>query len=188
MLALILASVLLAGDRVEFDQQFHPHFNEHQMRASAMATRGGLEKWAATAEGKAILERMRGDDIEVDVVERRDEPSLGRAPQPGMATMLTANDHTRVKRYQLILNPGMALLYGRDGLIHLGEPATPEEAMAAAWAGEMLHIEFYSRGIQLPHHERADFQERWHAVADQLGFPLMTHDTEHRSRGDRGTQ
>ena len=54
--------------------------------------------------------------------------------------------------------------------------------MAAAWAAEMLHIDFYARGIALPHHERDDFQERWMAVAGQLGFGRMTHGMEHDDR------
>jgi hypothetical protein len=56
--------------------------------------------------------------------------------------------------------------------------------MAAAWAGEMLHIDFYSQGISLPHHERADFQEQWRLVAGELGFPMLPHE-EDRGQGIR---
>ena len=47
--------------------------------------------------------------------------------------------------------------------------------MAAAWAGEMLHIDYYARGISLPHHERTDFQEECRAIARELGFPNLRH-------------
>jgi hypothetical protein len=179
---LALLSVLLAGERLQFDEQFHPRFTAHQLAATATSTREGLAKWAATAEGRAILTHFRADDLTVDAIESPSEPSLGRAPQPGMATLLAANDAKKVKRYELLLNPRIADEYRRDDAIHLGEPATPADVMATAWAGEMLHIEFYSRGIQLPHHERSDFQSRWHTVAEQLGFPLM----EHRTSVDGG--
>jgi hypothetical protein len=48
--------------------------------------------------------------------------------------------------------------------------------MAIAWAGEMLHIYFYARGISLPHHERPDFQEQWVAIASELGMATVRHD------------
>jgi hypothetical protein len=50
--------------------------------------------------------------------------------------------------------------------------------MATAWAAEMLHIYFYSKGISLPHHTRSDFQDEWRAMARELGFPDMRHDDE----------
>ena len=59
-----------------------------------------------------------------------------------------------------------------------GEPTTPAQVMAAAWAAEMLHIDFYSRGISLPHHSRTDFQTEWREVARQLGFPYLAHGDE----------
>jgi len=55
------------------------------------------------------------------------------------------------------------------------QPATAADQMAAAWAGEMLHIYFYSTGISLPHHQRADFQQEWHLMAAELGLPNMPH-------------
>jgi hypothetical protein len=39
----------------------------------------------------------------------------------------------------------------------------------------MLHVDFYSRGISLPHHQRADFQDEWRVVARELGYPEMKH-------------
>jgi len=62
----------------------------------------------------------------------------------------------------------------------LNEPANASDMMAVAWAGEMLHIYFYAQGISLPHHPRADFQDQWHAVADELGMVLVTHDDQER--------
>lgn len=174
----VLLSVRFAGEQLQLDERFQPRFTEHQLRTTAASTREGFAKWAATPEGRAILAHFRADDLVVDAMESAAEPSLGRAPEPGMATLLAAHDARQVKRYELILNPHIAGEYDRADAIRLGEPATPADVMATAWAGEMLHIEFYSRGIQLPHHQRADFQSRWHAVAEQLGFPLMRHTTE----------
>jgi hypothetical protein len=174
----VLSSVLLAGEPLHFDAHMQPRFTEHQLQTTALATREGLARWAATTEGRAILTHFSAEDRVVDVIESAGEPSLGRAPQPSMATLLAANDAKKVKRYELILNPHIADDYKRNDAIRLGEPATPADVMATAWAGEMLHIEFYSRGIQLPHHDRDDFQARWRAAAEQLGFPLMRHTTE----------
>ena len=72
---------------------------------------------------------------------------------------------------------GDPLTFGLDrGVVALrGHPTTPADLMAIAWAGEMLHIDFYSRGISLPHHSRPDFQEEWHRVAEELGYPSATH-------------
>ena len=56
------------------------------------------------------------------------------------------------------------------------EPATPADVMAAAFGAEMLHIDFYSRGISLPHHERPDFQREWRAIAVELGMPGLRHE------------
>ena len=50
--------------------------------------------------------------------------------------------------------------------------------MAAAIAGEMLHVDFYSRGISLPHHQRRDFQAEWRDTARQLGYPDMKHEDD----------
>ena len=62
------------------------------------------------------------------------------------------------------------------------QPATPADMMAAAWAGEMLHVDFYARGISLPHHSRDDFQTEWEAVAVELGFPALRHNDEDERR------
>jgi hypothetical protein len=168
---------VIAGETVRFDVDLQPVFTMRQSAASAASIREGMAKWAATGEGRRIIARFLRDDFEVTVTEDSGEPSPGRAPQPGIATLLAANDTTKVKRYALVLNPALAAEYGGRDTVALGDPITPAEVMAAAWAGEMLHIDFYSRGIPLPHHERGDFQERWRAVALELGFPRMRHDT-----------
>ena len=82
------------------------------------------------------------------------------------------------KRYDLILNPTIASQYNNADSIDLGLPRTATDVMALAWAGEMLHIDFYANGIPLPHHDRPDFQERWLTAAAQLGMPNATHGTD----------
>jgi len=168
---------VLAGESIVFDDEMHPRFTANQMRNSAVATREGLAKWAATSEGRSIIARFRVADREVEILESDDGLSVGRAPQPGFMMLLAANDATKVKTYQVILNPALAAQYDQRSSIDLGLPRTPSEVMALAWAGEMLHIDFYANGIPLPHHERSDFQERWLAVAAQLGLPNATHRT-----------
>lgn len=174
-LALIFASgFILAGESVHFDGDLRPRFSERQRAETAESTRAGFEKWAATPEGRAMLALFRNGEREVAIIENADERGIGRAPQPSFSTLLAANDPTKRKRYELIVNPALAALY--DGpSIDVGLPRTPADVMATAWAAEMLHIDFYTRGIPLPHHERADFQQRWRAVAGQLGFPTMEH-------------
>jgi hypothetical protein len=169
---------ILADEAIRFDAELHPHFSERQLRESAEATRAGLEKWAATPEGKAIIARFQAKDRAVIVIESDAEPTIGRAPQPGFVTLLAAGDRKQMKIYQLIVNPALAAQYRGSKSIDLGWPRTPADAMALAWAGEMLHIEFYASGIPLPHHHRADFQKRWRSVADALGMPRVEHVTD----------
>lgn len=172
---MFLLTILLANEPVAFDAALRPQFTELQLRSIAESTRAGLAKWAATEEGKAIITRFQAIDREVYISESADESGFGRAPQPSFATMLAANDRTKTKVYQLILNPARAAEYRNAASIDLGEPRTPADVMAVTWAAEMLHIDFYSQGIPLPHHRRADFQDRWLAVATALGFPLVEH-------------
>lgn len=177
-MVLLLLTILLANERIAFDADRVPHFSEQQVRASAESTRAGFVKWAATAEGKEILAKLDAADREIHISESADESGFGRAPQPGFATLLASQDEKKIKTYQLILNPTRAAEYRNADSIDFGEPRTPADVMAVAWAAEMLHIEFYARGIPLPHHRRKDFQERWLKVATALGFPLVEHDDE----------
>lgn len=172
---------VLAGESIPFDAGLRPQFTEHQVRTTSLATRDGFAKWTATPEGKSIVRRFHETEREVHVFESDLETGIGRAPQPGFATLLYAGDRTRRKRYDLILNPALAGQYSKPSELDLGLPRTPGDVMAVAWAGEMLHIDFYADGIPLPHHRRADFQERWRAVAVALGFPLVDHATDEGS-------
>lgn len=153
-------------------------FTNRQLKHTAEATRAGFVKWATTPEGRRLIARFRKPEYEIMVLEDRGEGSLARAPQPGMTNFLVASDPTKTKYYTLLLNPSIAELYHHADALDLGEPHTPVDVMAAAWAGEMLHIEFYADAITLPHHRRPEFQERWRKVAFELGFPRMRHDTE----------
>jgi hypothetical protein len=170
--------IILADEAIRFDADLRPQFSAHQMRASAEATRAGLLRWAATSEGKAIIARFQAKDRQVIVIESVDEPTIGRAPQPGFMTLLAAGDPKQVKTYWLIVNPALAAQYDRPKALEVGLPRTPSDAMALAWAGEMLHIEFYAAGIPLPHHERSDFQKRWRLVAWALGLERVEHVTD----------
>jgi hypothetical protein len=173
----LLAAVLLAGEPVALDDDARPHFTEHQIEATASCTREGFAMWAATPQGKEILAKFRGEERDVRVIESADEPGVGRAPQPGFATLLEFSDAPKRKQYDLVLNPALAREYDNKRAIALGLPKTSAEVMAVAWAAEMLHIDFYAGGILLPHHQRADFQERWLSVSGALGFPLVRHDS-----------
>jgi hypothetical protein len=178
---------VLADETIRFDADLRPQFSERQLRTTAESTRAGLVRWASTLEGRSIIARFQGQDREVIVLESADEPTIGRAPEPGFRTLLAAGDPKQLKTYRLIVNPSLAEQYqGSKGSksIDLGLPRTPADAMALAWAGEMLHIEFYAEGIPLPHHRRVDFQERWHLVAQALGMPRAEHVTDHD--GDAG--
>jgi hypothetical protein len=166
---------LLAGERVRFDPQMRPQFTENQMLNSTAATREGLVRFAATEHGKMWIARFSASEYEVTVSEDTDEDGIGRAPQPGIATLVSAGDHSKLKMYELILNPTWFRI--PDGMEPLpNQPVTPADMMAIAWAGEMLHIYFYSQGISLPHHPRPDFQREWRAIAAELGMPNLTHD------------
>lgn len=177
--------IFLADEAIRFDADLRPQFSAHQLRASAEATRAGLVRWAATSEGRAIIARFQAKDRQVIVVESDDESTIGRAPQPGFVTLLAADDPKQLKTYWLIVNPALAAQYDRPKSIPLGLPQTPADVMALAWAGEMLHIEFYASGIALPHHDRADFQKRWLRVADALGMARARHGTDEFQGGAR---
>lgn len=180
-----LFAIYLASENVRFDATLRPRFSEHQIASTSASTREGLARWAATAEGRAIIERLEADDREVTVLEDANERGAGRAPQPATATLIAFEDREQLKRYTLILNPALAAQYDNPAALDLGHARNAADVMAAAWAAEMLHIDFYTRGIPLPHHGREDFQLRWLNVAAQLGFPLMTHGVEKEELPDR---
>lgn len=176
--ALTLAAVIvLGGQPVPFGSSTAPQFTSDQLHVTAEATRAGLARWAATAEGQRILAYFAANHIIINVTEDADEPGLGRAPDPRLQILVAAAKHTRVQSFDIVLNPQFFRI--PEGWVPLpNEPTTPADAMAAAWAGEMLHVYFYAQGIALPHHARADFQAEWREVASQLGWPSMTHDDE----------
>ena len=170
------ATFLLAGQPVRFDADATPRFTSRQMRGTSRATRQGLEKWAATEQGRKLVSRFEAKEFEIVVTEDDDEPGFGRAPQPALATMMAAANRKAVKSYELILNPRFDV--PEKFRVLPGEPATPADMMAAAWAAEMLHVYFYSIGVSLPHHAREDFRTGWSEVATQLGWPTMRHGEE----------
>src|SRR5687767_13657154 len=107
----VLFAIYLASESGRFDDRSRPTFSEHQIASTSASTRAGLVKWAATPEGRAIVERLRADDREVMIVEDTGEPGVGRAPQPKAGVLLASEDDQQVKRYDLILNPSIAALY-----------------------------------------------------------------------------
>jgi hypothetical protein len=176
--AFLLAGLFLLNEPLVFEGTT-PQFTREQTRRTTPATRDGLRRWAATSQGRRLLSRFSQPDYRIVIVEDGAESGMGRAPQPAMGTMLSAGDRKRLKVYQLILNPAFADMPDVGTRI-FREPGSAAEMMSVAWAGEMLHIYFYSQGIVLPHHERADFQKEWQAVAEQLGFPNLPHDDTRR--------
>ena len=180
---LVLAAIFLAGQAVRFDAG-GVHFTDRQVRATSDATRAGLVKWAATPDGHRIVETFDGSEYEVDVAEGDCGGAAGITPEPGIATMAMWGNHKTVKRYEVFLDP--SAFHIPSGMTPLpSEPASAADLMATAWAAEMLHVWFYSRGISLPHHRRADFQEAWHAVAAELGLPTMHHGDDDEERPPR---
>lgn len=173
LLAAASLAFVLAGEPVRFDGDFFPHFTPNQIAATSPATRDGLIWWSMTQQGREIIAHLNAAEYEIVIVENEFETGAGRAPQPPIATLLAAGNRAVKKRYELILNPARFEL--PEGFQHITGPRTPSEVMAAAWAAEMLHIDYYARGISLPHHERADFQAEWRAVAEELGFPELMH-------------
>ena len=170
---------ILAGEAVSFDADLRPLFTARQVSSTAKPTRVGFDRWARTEEGKSIIRRIR-DDRTVIIEEDSEQSALGRAPQPGFTVLLAAQDPKIRKRYTIILNPMIAAQYENELAVDLGRPRSATDAMALAWAAEMLHIDFYAQGIALPHHERADFQERWLSIASELGFRITPHGGEER--------
>ncbi len=172
---------LLASEAVAFDSNLMPHFSANQIANSAEATRMGLVKWATTEHGRKLIGYFTSGEYRITVSEEALEDGFGSAPQPGLAMLVAANDPAAVKAYELVLNP--RLFSVPKGMVPLpNQPATAADVMAVAWAAEMLHIYFYSRGISLPHHQRDDFQDEWRVMAAELGFPSMTHDDAEEQR------
>ena len=129
-----------------------------------------------------MLRRFATNEYTIVVIENVDGGEVGSAPEPGIATLVAAKDHSIAKSYEIVLHPLPFSL--PDGATALpNQAATPADQMAAAWAAEMLHIDFYSRGISLPHHQRADFQREWRAIATELGFPTMLHGEDEEPGG-----
>lgn len=175
MYFLLVSVIVIAGEAVRFDADLVPQFTPNQLMNSAVATRAGLARWAATVHGRELIESFDAAEYEIRITEDGDEEGVGRAPQPGLATLIASGDHSQKKSYELVLNPGFFRV--PEGMTPLpNQPATPADMMAAAWGGEMLHISFYAQGISLPHHQRSDFQRAWRGMAAELGMSTLPHD------------
>lgn len=166
------SALILASEPVVFDAAMAPRFTASQIGGSRAATRAGLARWAATVQGRAILASFDPREIAVNIVENGAEDGGGRAPQPAIATLVSASRHSILKSYVVIINPSLGI--SRVEAMP-GAPASPADMAAVAVAGEMLHVAFYARGISLPHHERADFQREWREAAYELGYPSLKH-------------
>ena len=187
VLLLTAFAFTMAGERIPFDAALRPQFTARQLAAIAPEVLSGFARWAATPTGQRLIARFNAKEYEIMVDTDAGEAGAGRAPQPALATLVAANDHSSVKGYVVILNPEFRITKGRN-IFPSRQPATQTDMMAAAWAGEMLHVDFYSRGISLPHHQRADFQEEWRTVARELGYPEMKHqDDDERAIRYAGT-
>ena len=172
-----VSALVLAGDHVYFAAGGTPLFTQKQFRDTAEATRVGLAKWSRTEHGRRLIAYLDPREYAINVTEDAGENAPGRAPPPGIATLIAAHDHVKLKSYELILNPTFFRLpKGMEPMPY--QPATAADMMAVAWAGEMLHIYFYAQGISLPHHPRIDFQDEWRAIASELGMPMVVHDDD----------
>jgi hypothetical protein len=178
----LIYGIVLAGQPVHIDSNLKIEFTDAQIRETSAATREGLVRFASTPHGRRMLRHFGTSEYTIVVVENRDDGEVGSAPQPGIATLVAANDHSIAKSYEIDLHPPV---FGMpEGATALPNQAiTPADQMAAAWAAELLHIDFYSRGISLPHHQRADFQREWRAIAEELGFPTMPHGEDEEREG-----
>ena len=173
-----LVPLLLAGEQTQIDGNSVPRFTPHQIQSTSEATRLGLTRWAVTAQGRKMIAFLSANACEVTVIEDDAERGIGRAPEPGIATLVAATTHrSQRKRFVIILNPTYFNV-PKDMWPLAGQPKNAADAMSIAWAGEMLHIYFYAHGISLPHHTRADFQEQWHAMAAELGMPAVPHEDD----------
>jgi hypothetical protein len=168
------SAFVLAGEPIVLDAAMRPQFTAGQLRGSAAATRAGFARWADTEDGRRLITHFDRREFRVLILEDPREDGAGRAPQPGLATLVAARDHAAVKEYEIILNPKFGITHGFQAM--RGEPYSPADLMAAACAAEMLHIYYYSMGISLPHHERADFQAAWRIAIREIGYPNMRHD------------
>ncbi|HEY0142288.1 MAG TPA: hypothetical protein VGF48_15425 [Thermoanaerobaculia bacterium] len=168
----IAVSIVLAGEPVTLTPEVR--FTEKQISMTAPAIREGFVRWAGTRQGQRILRHLAERRCEVHVVEDAGEIGMGRAPQPGIATLVKMSDDSATKQFTLILNPTPREIPKTMTPLP-NQPANSADYMAAAWAAEMLHIYFYSKSIPLPHHQRSDFRQDWSIVAAELGFPAMEH-------------
>jgi hypothetical protein len=171
---LVTLAFILAGERIPFDSELRPHFTPKQIATTTPEILAGFVRWASTPAGRRLIARFNAKEYEIVIAENVGEGGAGRAPQPALATLVSANDRAAFKSYAVILNPAFRITKGRN-IFPSSQPSTQADMMAAAWAGEMLHVDFYSRGISLPHHQRSDFQDEWRIVARELGYPDMKH-------------
>src|SRR5207249_3305824 len=96
-------AIVLAGEAVRFDPA--PQFTLRQLRHTAAATRAGLARWAATEHGRQIINALASKEYDVIVLEDDADRSAGSAPQPALATLVSAGDHSKVTSYVVVLNP-----------------------------------------------------------------------------------
>jgi hypothetical protein len=181
LIAALIYGIVLAGEPVQLDANAKITFTPAQTRSTSAATRQGLVLFASTPHGRRMLRKFATSEYTIVVMEDDESAEVGSAPEPGIATLVAASDHAINKQYEIVLHPlTFSVPAGATALPN--QASTPADQMAAAWAAEMLHIDFYSRGISLPHHQRDDFQREWQQIAIELGFPTMNHGDEEESQ------
>src|SRR6185503_10437934 len=149
VIAALVCAIVLGGEPVQFDDALRPQFSAHQVERVSEATRDGFVRWAKTEQAAKLLRRLNANEFEIIVGEDLSELSPGRAPQPGIATLAAAGDRTKKKTYTIVLNPSFFKVT-KDSAHFPDEPASAADVMAAAFGAEMLHVDFYARGISLP--------------------------------------
>ena len=131
LLACLLCPFILAGERVEFDAHLRPQYTQHQIEVVSDATRTGLALWARTEQASKLIQRFSTSEYAIVVEEDLNDPSPGRAPQPGIAALMAAPDHSRKKTYSMGLNEGnVQMAFSRaDGISASGNVSSVASAV-----------------------------------------------------------
>jgi hypothetical protein len=166
-----------ADEPIRFDEHQMPVLSSVQKRELESDFQRGLERYARTREGKAMIAKYGssgGIDIQVRL-EPNDQGILGFAAPASnnLAAALGVAPFVYVVTINSSLE-GVEIQNAKPlGYVY---PANTPDLRALQIGAEFLHVDFFVEGFEAgTHHENAKFQARWAAFVKELGYPGFPH-------------
>ena len=166
-----------AEEPIHFDEHQMPVLSDLQRRELESDFQKGLERYARTREGKAMIAKYgRPGSIDIRIrLAPNDEGILGSAAPA--SNNLAAAVGAAPFVYVVTINSSLEGVEIRDAKpIGYVYPANTTDLRALQIGAEILHVDFFVEGSRAgTHHENEEFQARWSAFVRELGYPGFPH-------------